>query len=314
MLFDTEDDYGLAEKILNRVIEMKCDNGLPILPSGKNVRNQKCWSKACQMLWAIYDGTFFKRYSFEERSDYDMTGWKEKIKNAEDDWSEVRILVLNSVKHFYKALYPEYVPQNKKFLKTIKFSNFFETGLNQSMFINCINEPLPNSKFLSKVKIEGLKKSLSEKNFEIAEKCCKKLFENSKYEIVFWEGVVSIVNWWKLFSKYTDYAFDVKGNFKKDNILEEFIFYIYDYLEKSKRGINDANPYWFKIYEEDDDFICDGFFRSFLKTDRFTVAKNLPKALWWYGNEERFKTLVRKEKSKIIVECDDGGIIDSLEE
>lgn len=311
MLFDFDEDYGLAEKIVDYVIKMKCDNGLPILPSTKSVKSQKSYVEACKMLWAIYDGTFFKTYSFETRSDYNMDGWKDKIKECENDWGKVRSLVLGSVRHFYKSLYPEYSPQNKNYLKTIKFSNFFRTGFNQSMFVNCINEPLESNAFLRNKKTENIKKNIPDKYIGIAEKFYNKHIVDSVYANVYWEGVSNICKWWKLFNTYTKYGFDVKGNLEDGNIIKDFCKYVADYINRSDK---DCNPYWFRIYDMNDSVICDGMFRRYLSTDRFTVCNDLPNRLWTYGNEDKFKTLIKKSNPIIKVVEDEKSFIDNLED
>lgn len=212
----SEEDMGLKTKIckeadsIARLILKRYGNYFSHKVPDENTAPTKTYTEICRKITDIYNGTFIKSrfYPFGEKflnnKQFNIDGWREKIREAKGDWLKVKRLILSALRNFTLMHNENRMPYSKDYLQTNlnlwlydKVSNYDEP---QSQFILCLSEPEFTNKHNSELKADRIFDTLSEK----AKKGGNKLFglnENMPSGL-FWEKVSEIVEWGKLALEY----------------------------------------------------------------------------------------------------------------
>lgn len=172
----------------------------------EGVQPTKTYIQICNKITDIYNGTFIKsRFyplgeKFLKNKQFNVEGYKEKLKEVKGDWTKVKKLILIAVKNFDLMHEENRMPYSKKYLQdnlNLWFYDKISNGENpQSQFLLCLKEPEFTTKHNSETKADKIFETLSEK----AKKGGNKLFtlnENMPAG-TFWQKVKEMVEWGKL--------------------------------------------------------------------------------------------------------------------
>lgn len=166
----------------------------------------KTYINICKKICDIYNGSFIKSrlYPLSEKflnnSQFNISGWKDKIKEVKGDWQKTRKLILDSLKNFVLMHEENRMPYSKEYLQTNLNLWFYDEVSNrgepQSQFILCLFEPEYTSKHNSELKADKIFETLN----ETARKGGNKLFElNENMPAgLFWQRIKEIIEWGKL--------------------------------------------------------------------------------------------------------------------
>jgi hypothetical protein len=212
----SEEDMGLKTKIckeadsIARLILKRYGNYFSHKVPDENTAPTKTYTEICRKITDIYNGAFIKsRFyplgeKFLNNRQFNIDGWREKIREAKGDWLKVKRLILSALRNFTLMHNENRMPYSKDYLQTNlnlwlydKVSNYDEP---QSQFIICLFEPEFTTKHNSELKADRIFDTLPEK----AKKGGNKLFglnENMPSGL-FWEKVSEIVEWGKLALEY----------------------------------------------------------------------------------------------------------------
>ena len=169
----------------------------------------KTYISICRKIEDIYNGNFTKsrRYVFDDKvfnnKQFNTEGWKEKINAVQGDWNKVKKLIFGAVDNFVLMHETNRMPFKKEWL-TNSLSEWFHSEnpktLNQSQFIQCLNEPEIQKEKLGMDKARKIVKNLQEKSpvaYEAGHELNELLPVNAN-EVTAWEFILKIVSWGKL--------------------------------------------------------------------------------------------------------------------
>ena len=199
----SEEDMGMKPKIcreadaIARVILKRYNNYFSHRVPENGAKPTKTYIDICNKITDIYNGVFIKSrfYPLGERclknKQFQIDGWRDKIKEVQGDWVKTKKLILGALKNFVLMHDENRMPYSKDYLQTNlslwfydKVSNYDEP---QSQFIFCLFEPEFTTKHNSEIKADKIFESLPEK----AKVGGNKLFEMNENmpSGLFWEKI-----------------------------------------------------------------------------------------------------------------------------
>lgn len=208
----SEEDMGMKPKIcreadaIARVILKRYNNYFSHRVPENGAKPTKTYIDICNKITDIYNGVFIKSrfYPLGERclknKQFQIDGWRDKIKEVQGDWVKTKKLILGALKNFVLMHDENRMPYSKDYLQTNlslwfydKVSNYDEP---QSQFIFCLFEPEFTTKHNSEIKADKIFESLPEK----AKVGGNKLFEMNENmpSGLFWEKIKEMTEWGKL--------------------------------------------------------------------------------------------------------------------
>lgn len=172
----------------------------------QNKQPTKTFQDICIKIQDIYNGNFNSRYyplsdKFLSSKQFDISDYKEKLKEVKGDWDKVRKLLLNAVKNFELMFEENRMPFKKDYLQTNLslwlYDSYGVKGEGQSQFIQSLNEPELQGKQLSENKADRIYDELSGKaqdgGNELVNIAPKGISSGT-----FWENIQKIVYWAEL--------------------------------------------------------------------------------------------------------------------
>lgn len=225
----------------------------------EGVEPTKTYVNLCNKITDIYNGTFIKSrfYPLSEKflnnSQFNIEGWKDKIKEVQGDWLKVKKLILNSMRNFMLMHDENRMPYSKGYLQTNLNLFFYDNVSNrdepQSQFILSLFEPEYTTKHHSELKADKIFDSLN----NVAKKGGNRLFslnENMPSGL-FWQRIKEMIEWGKL-------AFNSEPNIQywlmsPNDLPNEFAKYCEEkeisvsvHTLDIKKAVNDNSPWtWF---------------------------------------------------------------------
>ena len=225
----------------------------------EGVEPTKTYVNLCNKITDIYNGNFIKSrfYPLSEKflnnSQFNIEGWKDKIKEVQGDWLKVKKLILNSMRNFMLMHDENRMPYSKEYLQTNLNLFFYDNVCNrdepQSQFILSLFEPEYTTKHHSELKADKIFDSLN----NVAKKGGNRLFslnENMPSGL-FWQRIQEMIEWGKL-------AFNSEPNIQywlmsPNDLPNEFAKYCEEkeisvsvHTLDIKKAVNDNSPWtWF---------------------------------------------------------------------
>jgi len=208
----SDEDMGIKPKIcieadaISRLILKRYGNYFSHRIPKDGVAPTKTYINICNKITDIYNGTFVKSrmYPFGEKflnnKQFNIEGWRDKIREVKGDWLKVKKLILMALKNFELMYNKDRLPYSKDYLQTNlslwlydNVSNYEEP---QSQFILCLFEPDFTIKHNSELKADKIFEQLPEK----AKDGGNKLFELNENmpSGTFWEKIKAMIEWGKL--------------------------------------------------------------------------------------------------------------------
>ena len=222
-----------SEVLLKKIIE----NNKDLFSMRLNPNNPtKKYISSCKILQDLYTGSFLNsRLYFFDSPEKFSNDWKNIIKNIEGDWNKVEELLNYCISNFRKMFEKNRMPMNKDLLQK-SFDKWlyddYSTGINQSQFIQCFNEPIFVYYHLSEIKADNIFSKLSDSQKIIG----NKLFSLNKSMASgkFWELFIKMLNWCKFLSVYDENKKIYQIVEKSEMILDKFC----DFLIQNKISVN----------------------------------------------------------------------------
>ena len=170
----------------------------------------KTYVEICNKITDIYNGTFIKsRFypmgeKFLNNKQFNITGWKDKLKEAQEDWTKVKKLILTALKNFDLMHEENRLPYSKNYLQSNLNLWFYDKSSDydnpQSQFVLCLFEPEFTNKHNSEAKADRIFEKLPEK-VKIGGNRLFSLNENMPAGS-FWQKVKEMLDWGKLAFEY----------------------------------------------------------------------------------------------------------------
>lgn len=163
----------------------------------------KTYTEIVRKISDIHNGTFGNsRYyalgeKFLNNTQFNLDGWKEKVREAKGDWLKVKKLVLSALKNFELMHEKNRLPYTKDYLQTNLnlwfYDPFSDSDNPQSQFILSLNEPEFTKKHNSEAKADRIFNELSDR----AKMGGNKLFSLNEDmpSGSFWQKVKEMVEW-----------------------------------------------------------------------------------------------------------------------
>lgn len=129
----------------------------------------------------------------DEREEFDINGWKEKIKGVKLNWGKVHKLIFDSLENFGFMLKEDYVPYNKKYLPNSLDKFFYNSMSKESYFIRSLNKPVQTKKFLSEKKADNIFESLPKSVQQAGEELLD--LNPSMSSGIYWEKIKNLFDW-----------------------------------------------------------------------------------------------------------------------
>ena len=225
----------------------------------EGVEPTKTYVNLCNKITDIYNGNFIKSrfYPLSEKflnnSQFNIEGWKDKIKEVQGDWLKVKKLILNSMRNFMLMHDENRMPYSKEYLQTNLNLFFYDNVSNrdepQSQFILSLFEPEYTTKHHSELKADKIFDLLN----DVAKRGGNRLFslnENMPSGL-FWQRIKEMIEWGKL-------AFNSEPNIQywlmsPNDLPNEFAKYCEEkeisvsvHTLDIKKAVNDNSPWtWF---------------------------------------------------------------------
>lgn len=129
----------------------------------------------------------------DERKEFNIDGWKDKLKAVKLNWKSVEKLIMNSIENYKLMFETDYIPYNKLYLPNSLDKYFYNTLTKESFFIRSLNEPMKSNKFLSEKKADNIFDSLPTSVQQAGEEL---LDLNPKMSSgIYWEKIKNIYEW-----------------------------------------------------------------------------------------------------------------------
>ena len=170
----------------------------------------KTYVEICNKITDIYNGTFIKsRFylmgeKFLNNKQFNITGWKDKLKEAQGNWTKVKKLILAALKNFDLMHEENRLPYSKNYLQSNLNLWFYDKSSDydnpQSQFVLCLFEPEFTNKHNSEAKADRIFEKLPEK-VKIGGNRLFSLNENMPAGS-FWQKVKEMLDWGKLAFEY----------------------------------------------------------------------------------------------------------------
>lgn len=219
----------------------------------------KTYINICKKISDIYNGSFIKSrfYPLSEKfltnKQFNIGGWKNKIKEVQGDWVKVKKLILQAMKNFDLMHEENRMPYSKEYLQTNLNLWFYDNVSNrdepQSQFVLCLFEPEYTTKHHSELKADKIFETLN----STAKKGGNKLFELNENmpSGLFWQRIKEMIEWGKLAMKYEpniqywiSSSNELPGEFAK--YCEEKEISVSVYTLDIKKAVENNSPWtWF---------------------------------------------------------------------
>ena len=182
-----------------------------------NEEPTKTYTRLCQKITDIYNGHFINSrfYNFDQNvfnnKQFETSGWREKIKGVQGDWSKVKKLIFDSIKNYILMFEEDRMPMKKDYLTNNLNDWFFSDNPNnkgQSLFIQSLNEPMITKQKLGLDKAKNIVKDIKEKSpisYLSGHELNELLPENAN-EVSAWSFIQDIIKWGKLLYQYDENA------------------------------------------------------------------------------------------------------------
>lgn len=205
----SEEDMGLKQRIckeadsIARLILKRYGNYFSHRIPEEGKAPTKTYIGICKKITDIYNGSFCKSriYPFGEKflnnKQFNIAGWKDKIKEVQGDWVKVKKLILSALKNFVLMHNEDRMPYSKDYLQYNLNLWFYDRVSNydepQSQFVFCLFEPDFTAKHNSELKADKIFETLS----DTAKEGGNELFELNKNmpSGLFWQRVKEMVEW-----------------------------------------------------------------------------------------------------------------------
>jgi hypothetical protein len=222
-----------SEVLLKKIIE----NNKDLFSMRLNPNNPtKKYISSCKILQDLYSGSFLNsRLYFFDSPEKFSNDWKDIIKGIEGDWTKIEELLNYCISNFRKMFEKNRMPMNKDLLQK-SFDKWlyddYSTGINQSQFIQCFNEPTFVYHHLSEIKADNIFSKLSDYQKIIG----NKLFSLNKSMASgkFWELFSKMLEWCKFLSVYDENKKIYQIVEKSEMILDKF----FEFLMQNKISVN----------------------------------------------------------------------------
>lgn len=210
MLFDPieiEERKGYSEqseRLVTKIIKKNRDLFSNQLPEDrKDGKKTKTYIFMCKTVQDIFNGNFINSriYPLSEKflnnKQFDISGYRETIKEVKGDWNKVQKLMFTAVQNFKLMFEESRMPFDKKYLQNNfslwLYDKFSNKGEPQSQFILCLKEPNKVSEQLSENKADRIYGELSGK----VKKYGNVLYDMNKNMSAgtFWENIKKMVEW-----------------------------------------------------------------------------------------------------------------------
>lgn len=182
-----------------------------------NEEPTKTYTRLCQKITDIYNGHFTNSrfYNFDQNvfnnKQFETSGWREKIKGVQGDWSKVKKLIFDAIKNYILMFEEDRMPMKKDYLTNNLNDWFFSDNPNnkgQSLFIQSLNEPMITKQKLGLDKAKNIVKDIKEKSpisYLSGHELNELLPENAN-EVSAWSFIQDIIKWGKLLYQYDENA------------------------------------------------------------------------------------------------------------
>lgn len=129
----------------------------------------------------------------DEREEFSISGWKEKITAVKLDWAKVRKIIFDSLENYGFMFKEDYVPYNKKYLPNALDKYFYNPISKESYFIRSLNKPVQTKKFLSEKKADNIFSSLPPTVQQAGEELLD--LNPSMSSGIYWEKIKDLFDW-----------------------------------------------------------------------------------------------------------------------
>lgn len=176
----------------------------------EGIEPTKTYVEICNKIIDIYNGTFIKsRFypmgeKFLNNKQFNINGWKDKLKEVKGDWLKVKKLILSALKNFDLMHEENRLPYSKNYLQSNLnlwlYDKYSDYDNPQSQFVLCLFEPEFTNKHNSEAKADRIFEKLPEK-VKIGGNRLFGLNENMPAGS-FWQKVKEMLDWGKLAFEY----------------------------------------------------------------------------------------------------------------
>ena len=129
----------------------------------------------------------------DERKEFVIDGWKDKLKAVKLNWKSTERLIFNSIENYKLMWDEEYIPYNKLYLPDSLDKFFYNPSTKESFFIRSLNKPMKSKKFLSEKKADNIFDSLPRSVQQAGEELLD--LNPSMSSGIYWEKVKDIYEW-----------------------------------------------------------------------------------------------------------------------
>lgn len=192
-LFEITDEKKYPEQAV-KIVEKILDSN-SIFKTKKNP-STKTFQTAVKFIADLHAGLVTNPRIYpikDERKEFDINGWKDKLKAVKLNWKAVENLIVNSIKNYNLMFETDYMPYNKLYLPNSLDKYFYNSLTKESFFIRSLNKPMKSNKFLSEKKADNIFDSLPTSVQQAGEEL---LDLNPKMSSgIYWEKIKDIYEW-----------------------------------------------------------------------------------------------------------------------
>ena len=191
--------------------------------------------KACKAVQDIYNGNFIssKYYPLSEKflnnKLFDISNYKNIIKEVKGDWNKVHQLLLNAIKN-YKLMFEKNRVPTKKSELTNSIQEWLYDSWNHatkepvSYFIYSLNEPNFTDEQFSNIKADKIYDELPETVSSYGNEMIENFFTGNSHPGIIWQHIKEIYEWGNLLLDFDENA---RYWISKDgNIIQKFCNYL----------------------------------------------------------------------------------------
>ncbi|MBP5422572.1 MAG: hypothetical protein J6Y78_09045 [Paludibacteraceae bacterium] len=273
----------------------------------KTKRNMTSWNKNCGHVQDIYDGTFTrKQFSMYFQTQLDLSHNIEKIRSVKGDWNKVKELVLSAFNNLRLADNSDRMPYNKKFVRGVKFADFFE-GYSYgnpyeitSPFFLFVSEPPQTRSMRLMVSVNKLADDLPIWCQEKAKEFCEENYSKVEEKLHFYVAITDFCLWIRNLRKHFPSVYqNLLTNCEEGN---PFLSFKKSLLRKSNQiyGNGSVHPEFFNVRNLGETGVSGFYFKNWLEEQNAKSSfKGLPKKPWKYYSEDDWNDKPIKKKEVI---------------
>ena len=162
----------------------------------------------------------------DEREEFEINGWKEKLESVKLNWNKIKRLIFTCIENYQFMFQEDFMPYNKKHLPISLDKYFYDSMYKESYFIRCLNKPVETKKFLSEKKADNIFEILPPSVQQAGEELLD--LNPSMSSGIYWEKIKEIFDWSTCLKKH-----DVKVGYWF-NHPSDLIYKYCDFLKKNK--------------------------------------------------------------------------------